>query len=203
MFLGYLGLGALSLQEGRSFLSGRMGEKVLGENVTIWDDATDPRSLAAPFDWEGQPKRNVTLIEKGVARTVVYDSYTANREGKESTGHALPAPNTVGPLPTNLFLAAGEASLNDMIESTKRGLLVTRFHYVNVIHEKETIITGMTRDGLFLIEHGRVTRPARNLRFTQSIVGALSKVEMVGREGRLTEYAYVPALKIGKFSFTS
>jgi predicted Zn-dependent protease len=203
MFLGYLGLGALSLQEGRSFLSGRMGEKVLGENVTIWDDATDGRSLAAPFDWEGQPKRKVTLIEKGVGRTVVYDSYTANREGRESTGHALPAPNTVGPLPINLFLAPGEASLNDMIESTKRGLLVTRFHYVNVIHEKETIITGMTRDGLFLIEHGKVTRPARNLRFTQSIVGALSKVEMVGREGRLTEYAYVPALKIAAFTFTS
>jgi predicted Zn-dependent protease len=203
MFLGYLGLGALSLQEGRSFLTDRLGEKVMGENITIWDDATDPRGLAIAFDWEGQPKRKVVLIEHGVARQVVYDSYTASREGKKTTGHALPAPNTAGPLPLSLFLAPGEASLDEMIASTDRGLLVTRFHYVNVVHEKQTIITGMTRDGTFLIEHGRLTRPVKNLRFTQSIVEAFNRVEMIGRECQLGDYAYVPALKIGKFAFTS
>jgi len=203
MFLGYLGLGALSVQEGRSFLTGRLGERVVGESITIWDDGTDSRSLAMPFDWEGQPKRKVMLIENGVARNVVYDSYTANREGKQNTGHALPAPNTHGPLPLNLFLEPGEASVDEMVASMERGILVTRFHYVNVVHEKETVITGMTRDGTFLIEDGKRTKPLKNLRFTQRVVEALSHVEMIGREGKLEEHAYVPALKIGKFSFTS
>jgi predicted Zn-dependent protease len=201
--LAYMGLGALALQEGRSFLAGRIGEKVMGESISIWDDATDGRQLAFPFDFEGVPKRKVMLIEKGVARTVVYDSYTANREGKHSTGHALPAPNTHGPMPLHLFLGTGEASLDEMIGSTERGILVTRFHYTNVVHEKETIITGMTRDGTFLVENGEVARPLKNLRFTQSILEALNRVEMVGKEARLSEYAYVPALKIARLTFTS
>jgi predicted Zn-dependent protease len=175
----------------------------MGDNITIWDDATDPRGLATPFDWEGQPKRKITLIENGVARNVVYDSYTANKEGKQNTGHALPAPNTGGPLPLNLFLASGDASADEMIASTQRGILVTRFHYVNIIHEKDTILTGMTRDGTFLIENGKRTKPLKNLRFTQSIVEALSNVETIGKESALAEYAYVPPLKISKFSFTS
>jgi predicted Zn-dependent protease len=203
MFLGYLGLGALALQEGRSFLSGRLGEKVVGDNITIWDDATDPRGLASPFDWEGQPKRKIVLIENGVARSVVYDSYTANKEGTQSTGHALPAPNTGGPLPLNLFLASGDASMDEMIASTQRGILVTRSHYVNVVHEKDTILTGMTRDGTFLIENGKRTKPLKNLRFTQSIVEALSNVEAIGKDPELAEYAYVPPLKVKAFSFTS
>ncbi len=202
-FLGYLGMGALALQEGRSFLTGKLGGKVAGDNVTIWDDGTDGRGLAMPFDWEGQPKRKVTLIENGIGRGVVYDSYTATREKRETTGHALPAPNTAGPLPLNMFLAPGEASLDEMVASTRRGILVTRFHYVNVVHERETILTGMTRDGTFLIENGKRTKPLKNLRFTQSVLGALSMVEMIGKECALAEYAYVPALKVGKFSFTS
>ena len=203
MFLGYIGFGALAVQEGRSFMTGRLGEKVMGDNITIWDDATDPRGLATPFDWEGQPKRKIVLIENGVARSVVYDSYTAGREGKQTTGHALPAPNTAGPLPLNMFLGAGDASVDDMVASTQRGILVTRFHYVNIVHEKDTIITGMTRDGTFLIEDGKRTKPLKNLRFTQSIVEALSNAAMIGREPALAEYAYVPTLKISKFSFTS
>jgi len=202
-FLGYLGMGALALQEGRSFLTGRLGEKVAGDNVTIWDDGTDGRGLAMPFDWEGQPKRKVMLVENGIGRGVVYDSYTAAREKRETTGHALLAPNTAGPLPLNMFLAPGEASLDEMVASTERGILVTRFHYVNVVHERETILTGMTRDGTFLIEKGKRTKPLKNLRFTQSVLGALSKVEMIGKECALAEYAYVPALKVGQFSFTS
>lgn len=201
--LAYVGLGALAYQEGRSFLSGRLGERVVGENITIWDDATDPRQLAFPFDWEGVPKRKVVMIEKGVARTPVYDSYTAAIEGRASTGHALPAPNTYGPMPLHLFMGEGEASLEDMIASTERGILVTRFHYTNVVHERQTTITGMTRDGTFLIERGQVTRPLRNLRFTQSIVEALGRVELVGREAVLCEYAHVPPLKVTRFAFTS
>jgi predicted Zn-dependent protease len=203
VMLANMGMGAMAFQEGRSFMSGRIGEKLVGDNITIWDDATDPRQRAVPFDWEGVAKRKVTMIEKGIARGPVYDSYTAHKEGRKSTGHGFPAPNTWGPAPTHLFLAPGEATLSEMIAATERGLLVTRFHYTNVVHEKQTIFTGMTRDGTFLIENGKVVRPVRNLRFTQSILAALSDVEMIGRGGQLTEYAYAPALRIGRFAFTS
>jgi len=202
-FLGYLGFGALAFQEGRSFLSGRMGERVMGDNITIYDDPLDPRALPLAFDWEGVPAQKVMLIENGVARGIVYDSYTAGKEGKQSTGHATAAPSTHGPYPFHLFLAPGGATLQDMIASTDRGILVTRFHYTNIVHEKQTIITGMTRDGTFLIERGKITKPLKNLRFTQSIVEALSNVSMAGREGVLTESAHAPALKVERFSFTS
>ncbi len=201
--LAYMGMGALAFQEGRSFMCDRIGQRIVGENVTISDDATDMRHIALPFDWEGVAHQKVTIIENGIAHGPVYDSYTANKEGRESTGHAFPAPNTFGPVPTHLFLASGDASVEDMIASTERGILVTRFHYTNVVHEKHTIFTGMTRDGTFLIESGKVSKPVKNLRFTQSILEALSNVQMIGREGYLCEYAWVPALKIGKFAFTS
>jgi predicted Zn-dependent protease len=201
--LAYMGMGAMAFQEGRSFMSGRIGEKLAGENITIWDDATDARQRAIPFDWEGVAKRRVTIIENGIARGPVYDSYTAHKEGRKSTGHAFPAPNTFGPAPIHVFLGDGDASVEQMVASTERGLLITRFHYTNIVHEKQTIFTGMTRDGTFLIENGRIARPVKNLRFTQSILGALSDVQMIGKGGQLTEYAYVPALKIGRFAFTS
>jgi predicted Zn-dependent protease len=201
--LSWIGFGANAYQEGRSFLSNRLGEQVMGGNITIWDDATDSRNHPFPFDGEGVPKRKTMLIENGLARGVAYDTYTAAKAGAQTTGHALPAPNVYGPLPTNLFLGPGDTSVEEMIASMGRGILITRFHYTNFIHEKETIITGMTRDGTFLIEDGKVARPIQNLRFTQSIVEAFQQVEMVGGERQLTEYAYVPALKIARFNFTS
>lgn len=201
--LGYMGLGALAVQEGRSFLTGRLGEKIMGENITIFDDATDLRHLAFPFDWEGLPSRRTVIVENGVALTPVYDTYTATKEGKASTGNALPAPNTYGPLPTHLFLESGDATVEDMIAATDRGILVTRFHYTNIIHEKKTTFTGMTRDGTFLIEGGKIVKPVKNLRFTQSIIEALGNVEMIGRGGQASDYSFTPAVKIGKFAFTS
>jgi predicted Zn-dependent protease len=201
--LAYMGMGAMAFQEGRSFMSGRLGEKITGDNITISDDATDPRQRAMPFDWEGVAKRKVTIIEHGIARGPVYDSYAGHKEGTKSTGHAFPAPNTFGPAPTHLFLASGEATIGDMIASTERGILVTRFHYTNIVHEKHTIFTGMTRDGTFLIQDGKIAWPVKNLRFTQNILEALANVEMIGREGKLVENAYVPAVKVGRFAFTS
>lgn len=201
--LSYMGMGAMAFQEGRSFMAGRIGEKITGDTITIWDDPADPRQLASAFDWEGVPRQKVTIIENGIARGPVYDSYTANKEDKESTGHAFPAPNTFGPVPTHLFLQPGDATVDDMVASTDRGILVTRFHYTNIVHEKHTTFTGMTRDGTFLVENGKVTKPIKNFRFTQSILDALANVQMIGKGGQLVEYAYVPALKISKFAFTS
>lgn len=207
-YLTYLGCGALAVQEKRSFMTDRFGDKIVGRNISLWDDGLDPQGLPVPFDYEGVPKRKVEFIREGLATSVVYDTYTAGREeGKESTGHALPAPNPYGPLSANLFMAAGEATKEEMLASTERGIWVTRFHYMNPVHRFKTIITGMTRDGTFLIETGEITRPIKNLRFTQSILEALSSVEMIGKERKLLLSSHlgcgcVPALKIDNFTFT-
>ncbi len=208
-YLAYLGMGALSVQENRSFMSGRIGQPVTGENITIWDDGFDPRGIMFPFDYEGVPKQKVVLIEEGIARGVVYDSASANKEpGKTSTGHGLPAPNTMGPIPTNLFMKPGDATAEDMIASTKKGIWVTRFHYVNPVHPVKAILTGMTRDGTFLIEDGKITRPLKNLRFTQSILEAFSHAEMLGRDLKMIKMGFgnfatcAPAAKINGFTFT-
>jgi len=204
--LGWIGLGALTVQEKRSFMAGKIDERVASPLVTIWDDGYDPRGLPMPFDFEGVPKQRVSLIEEGIARGVVYDLETAAREGRQSTGHGLPAPNTWGPMPANLFMASGEASMEELIASVDRGLLVTRFHYTVPIHEQRTVTTGMTRDGTFWIENGEVAYPVKNLRFTQSYIGALDNVEILGRDIRLTQAwsggNYAPAVKLNSFRFT-
>lgn len=206
-YLALMGFGALAVQEQRSFMAGKFGQQIVGQNISIWDDGLDTSGFPMPFDFEGVPKQRVDLIERGVARGVVYDSYTAGREeGKASTGHALPAPNTSGPLPLHLFMACGEATRGEMLASTERGLWITRFHYIRPVHPLQTIITGMTRDGTFLIEGGEIARPVRNLRFTQSILEALSNVEAIGPTTRLNRgflgAARAPALKLRNFTFT-
>jgi predicted Zn-dependent protease len=147
------------------------------------------------------------MIERGVFRGGVYDLRTAKLAGTTTTGHALPSPNPEGPFPLNLFMEPGEASLQDMIAATERGLLVTRFHYSNVVHPVESTITGMTRDGTFLIERGEIAHPVKNLRFTQSILEALKDTTMLGQQTELaSEFFFsasrVPALRIESFNFS-
>jgi predicted Zn-dependent protease len=197
-------LHALAHQEGRSFTTRKMGQPVCGSNISLWDDGCDPRGLQRPFDYEGVPRQRVDLIKSGVLVGVTYDSFTAGREpGAVNTGHALPPPNTWGPVPMNLFLSTGEHSVEDMIAATDRGVLVTRFHYTNMVHPVHTVFTGMTRDGTFLVEKGQVVGGIKNMRFTQSILEALSHVDMIGREGCALDWAWVPALRIEGFHFSS
>lgn len=204
--LAYAGFSALAVQEGRSFMAGKFGQRIADERISIWDDALDPRTIGMPFDFEGVPKRKVKFIDKGVAAGVVYDSYTAGREGKSSTGHALPAPNPYGPLPTNLFMAVGDKPASEMIAALDRGIFVTRFHYTNLEDPLKTVLTGMTRDGTFLIEGGELEAGIKNLRFTQSILEALQRVEDVSAENELVDSmlgpALVPYLEIREFNFT-
>lgn len=207
--MSYTGFSALAMQEGRSFMVGKIDQQIVDPRISIWDDGQDPTGIPIPFDFEGVPKHRVELIEKGVARGVVYDSYHAGKEeGKTSTGHALPAPNAFGPLPINLFFSPGNSTLEDMIKSTKRGVYVTRFHYTRPVEPTKVVITGMTRDGTFLIENGEIACPVKNLRFTQSYLESLNTVEMIGKESRLlTGLASiardsVPTLKLGAFTFT-
>jgi predicted Zn-dependent protease len=209
MMMAFTGFSAVAMQEGRSFMSGKIGQQIVDPRVSIWDDGQDPRGLPWPFDFEGVPKQRVDLIEKGVARGVVYDSYRAGKEeGKSSTGHALPAPNSFGPFPLNAFFGPGDATLEEMISSTERGLYVTRFHYTRPVEPTQVVVTGMTRDGTFLIENGKIAYPVKNLRFTQSYLEALNQVDMIGEELRLLAGmgglggTLQPALKLGSFNFT-
>lgn len=212
-FLGYLGFHALAVQEGRSFFCNQFGKKMVNEKVTIYDDGLDHEGLQVPFDFEGVPKQRVTFFERGIAREVTYDSFTGSREGKESTGHGLIAPNTSGPVPVNLFMERGESTLEEMIRSVRRGIYVTRFHYTNVVEPMKAVITGMTRDGTFLIEEGEIKRPIKNLRFTESILKALSRVTAITRDRKIcsegTVYSrrfitgtVVPGVKIDGFNFS-
>jgi predicted Zn-dependent protease len=202
--LGYLGFSALAVEEERSFAS--PGRVVGSDLVTIWDDGSDPAGLPLAFDYEGVAKQRVSLVDAGVCRDVVYDAETAARAGRRSTGHGLPAPNPYGPFPINMLMAPGDATRDDLVGGLDRGLLVTRFHYTNPVHPKLAIVTGMTRDGTFLVEDGKIVGPVRNLRYTQSYLEALAGVEAVGRERRTLRGflggAAVPAVRIAAWSFT-
>jgi PmbA protein len=204
-YLGFMGLSAQAVQEERSFMNGHFGEQLAAASVSIYDDAFDAEGLPIGFDFEGVPKQRVQMIDQGIARAVVYDSFTANREGKENTGHALPAPNTSGPYPMNLMMAAGEASREDLFKGIERGVYVTRFHYCNIVHPVRTLFTGMTRDGTFLIEHGELTQPVKSFRFTQSILETLAAVEAISKQRiQVRDYTTIvaPAIRSGKFNFT-
>ncbi|MBI5289008.1 MAG: TldD/PmbA family protein [Chloroflexi bacterium] len=209
-FFSYLSFGALAFMEKRSFMSGRLGERVMGENISIWDDGLDERGLPAAFDYEGVPKQRVNFIEDGVAKNVCWDTYYATKAGPDhfSTGHALPAGATIGPLPLHLFMAPGDAGADDMVKSTKRGIWVSRFWYTRTVHPLNVVTTGMTRDGTFIIEDGKIAGPVRDLRFTQGYVEALNHIDAVGRDPMLVlgdvggGARLVPALKIAKWNFT-
>jgi PmbA protein len=208
-FLAWIGFAGREYIEGRSCFSGKAGEQVAADAVSIWDDAIDPGTIGVGFDFEGTPRRRVDLIRDGVFLDAVYDRRTARQRGSASgsTGHGLPPPNPEGPFPLNLSMATGDATIEDMIASTDRGVLVSRFHYANVVNPIESTLTGMTRDGTFLIEGGEITRPVRNLRFTQSVIEALKSASMIGREAELcSEFFFsaslVPALKVDAFNFS-
>ena len=202
--LGYLGFSALAVQEDRSFVE--IGKRLGSDLVTVRDDAGDPAGLPMAFDYEGVAKQRVPLLERGICAGLVYDAQTAARDGVRSTGHGLPAPNPYGPFPLNMVMDAGTTAREDLIAGMGRGLLVTRFHYTNPVHPKLGIVTGMTRDGTFLVEDGKIVAPVRNLRFTQSYPEALACVVGVSRARRTLKGflggVVVPAIRVEAFTFT-
>ncbi len=207
-FFGYLAFDGKAYLEGRSPISGRLGEKVASELVTLVDDALDPRGLPSPFDFEGVPKRKLVLIEKGIAKAVCHDLSSARRAGTESTGHGLPRPNSEGPVPLHLRLEPGTEPEQALLSRMERGILVTRFHYSNVLHPKRAVITGMTRDGTFWVEEGEIKYGLKNLRFAQGILDALAATEGVGSELELVKEFFfgitqAPALLVRGFRFVS
>jgi predicted Zn-dependent protease len=197
---------ATALADKRSCLNDRMGKPIFGENISVTDDAYHPLQLGAPFDGEGMPREKVALVQNGVPKNLVYSRVSAKAAKKKPTGHGFTLPNEYGEAPMNLVFAGGNDSIEKMIASTDRGLLVTRLWYIREVDPYEKIMTGMTRDGLFLVEKGKVTSAVKNFRFNQSLLDMLKNVQMMGPAVRATgEEAFemvVPAMKVRDFHFS-
>ncbi|MCI4319223.1 MAG: metallopeptidase TldD-related protein [Thermoplasmata archaeon] len=211
-YLGYLGFAGKAQEDGWSCLAHRRGRAIAPSSVNLLDDARSPLTLPAAIDYEGAAKRVTPLVQRGTARGAVVDLVTGGHLKQAPTGHAGP-PETpygeVGATPAHMILGPGPASFDDLLRATGDGILVTRFHYVRVVHPGRGVITGMTRDGTYRIERGRLGAPLKNLRFTESVLRMLKGIEALGRERRCfaDERGYTcvnaPAGVVGKFTFTS
>jgi predicted Zn-dependent protease len=215
MFWDYSGMAIL---DQRSFLTGRIGTKLFGENITIWDDVAHPLQAGSPFDGEGMRRMRLPLVENGVVKRVVYARATAERMNRsehkdkagpiEPTGHGFPLPNEMGEMPLSIVFASPQdpKTLAQMIAATERGVLVTRLWYIREVDPYEKIVTGMTRDGTFLVENGLIKQGVRNFRFNESLIHMLSNVEAMSAPlrscGEESFDMVVPAMKIGDFNFT-
>jgi len=208
--LSYVSNGFLGswFQDGTSFVKHNLGKQVFDEKFSLKDDARDVATLyVTPVDGEGVPKRALTLVKNGFVdeSSICYDSYTAGKEQKSSTGHALvPFFEAFGTGPdlVNIVLEPGQASEEEMIKETKYGVYVSRFHYVRTVNQPRMILTGLTRDGTFLIENGEITKPVRNLRFTDSFLDVYKGTQMVGKDRERQQLATVSPLKVAKLRFT-
>lgn len=213
--LGFLfwDFGGQALLDQRSFLSDRMGQHLFGDNISIADDVRHPLQSGAPFDGEGMPRQSVRLVEEGWARQLVYARLSAARMARvhpewnpQPTGHGFPLPNEYGEAPMNIVMTGGATSIDEMIGSTERGILVSRLWYIREVDPYQKIVTGMTRDGTFLIESGRLSRGLRNLRFNQSLIEMLNQVQALGpavrAAGEESFEMVVPTLKVAGFQFT-
>src|SRR5918999_204117 len=204
-YLSYSGFGAKQVIDGESFLSTRSGQRVAAESVTITDDVDHSSSIGIGFDFEGVPKQKVAVIESGVARGPVTDFRTAQQLGVRPTGHSSGSAE-FGPFAANVVMERGAASLEDMLTGVSDGVLVTRFHYVNILDRPSVLLTGMTRDGTFRLQDGEIAGPVHNLRFAHSALDALDTVQDIGAdlEAFVPEFSsfgstVAPALRVGSF----
>jgi len=208
IFLDAYGFSAKVAEEGMSFV--QLGEQQFDPTVEIWDDATDPRSLYVGFDAEGTPKPKLDLVRRGVTTNVLHTRRTAAKAGVSSTGHAAPGAEAFGPFGTNMFVGGGSSSLEELVGDVDRGIYVSTFNYCRILDPKTLVVTGLTRNGTFMIENGRITDPISNLRFTQSFIDALGEgnVRGVGSDGRFADsefgptFVHAPSMRLGSWRFT-
>jgi predicted Zn-dependent protease len=206
-YLGYIGFSAIPYQNGSSFVKYFLNKQVFDEKLTVKDDARDPRTFyMTPIDGEGVPKKLKFLIKNGIVseESICYDSLRAGKENKKSTGHSVP-PITRWfydmPVPFNMIMEPGDSRIEEMIEETKHGIFVTYFHYVNPVEPTKAILTGLTRDGTFLIENGEVTKPIVNMRFTDSMLSALKNIPLLGKNQEMVKGTTVTPIKLNKLRF--
>jgi len=204
-YMSFIGFSAKSIQNQISFLTSRQGEKVFDERLNIYDDHTDENTMSLPFDFEGYPRKKLNLIRNGVFEEAVYDAQSARTDGVKNTGHSVDMPSRGG-IPLHLVVGTGNEDMDDLIGKTEDGLLVTRFHYMNVINPRESLLTGLTRDGLLRIKDGEIVGALKNMRFTDSIMRMFNNISGISTERERTPgffgNFYVPAMKIDDFRFT-
>src|SRR5207245_4621522 len=197
---------ATAVEDKRSCLNERLGQQLFGQNISITDDVFHPLQQGAPFDGEGVPRQRVLLVDRGVPKNLVYSRASAKIARRKPTGHGFALPNEYGEAPMNLMFSGGDSSVEKMVASTDRGLLVTRLWYIREVDPYEKVLTGMTRDGLFLVEKGKVAGAVKNFRFNQSLIEMLKNVELMTPAVRATgEESFemvVPAMKVRDFHFS-
>ena len=187
---------ARTADEGRSFMSKegggtKLGEKIVDERVNIWSDPLHPEVPSSTWNGQGQPLKKMTWIENGVVKNLAYSRYWASQQGVEAV-----------PFPSNGIMAGGDASLEDLIKDTKKGILVTRLWYIRTVDPQTLLYTGLTRDGTFYIENGKIKHPIKNFRFNESPIIMLNNLETLGQQVRVNG-SLIPYMKIRDFTFTS
>lgn len=206
----YIGFGASAFIDGTSFMRGKTGKKIMDKKITIYDDGNDPSGFPVPFDFEGVKKQGLDIVRNGVAKGIAFDTFLAKKCKRKTTGHALTSEDIEGPFPSNVFIKEGNHTVEEMVSMVERGILVTRFHYVNGLLDTRTAsMTGMTRDGTFYIEDGKIKYPVEDMRFTESILEAFSRIEAISSKRQAFPVPWsdvganiVPALLIKGFNFS-
>lgn len=207
-YTGYTAFNGKMIMEGKSFVCNNRGKKIFPETITVSDDPFDELTMPIPFDLVGYPREKIDLIKDGVIKDGVYDHLTALKYNKKCTGNTLPPEHaSFGALPFNLVMKKGSNSVEEMISSTKKGIYISRFHYVNILNPMSVQLTGMTRDGTFLIEGGKLGRAIKNMRFNTSVIDMLKAVDMISKE-RQTKSGFIgstvaPYLRTNNFTFSS
>ncbi|PKP55572.1 hypothetical protein CVT91_15365 [Candidatus Atribacteria bacterium HGW-Atribacteria-1] len=207
-YTGYTAFNGKMIMEGKSFVCHNQGKKIFPETITVSDDPFDELTMPIPFDLVGYPREKIDLIKDGVIKDGVYDHLTALKYNRKCTGNTLPPEHaSFGALPFNLLMKEGSNSVEEMISSTKKGIYISRFHYVNILNPMSVQLTGMTRDGTFLIEDGKLGRAIKNMRFNTSVVDMLKAVDMISKE-RQTKPGFIgptvaPYLRTNNFTFSS
>jgi len=207
--IGRLGFSARAYQDGYSFITDKIGSQVFDEKLTIVDKGRSLETYSAlPFDGDGTPKGTLSLVKNGVAENLCYDNYTALKDGTDSTGHAS-LKSRGGffrgyPSANNMVMTPGNASMDELVKETKRGVLITRLHYVNPIRRDKAVISGLTRDACWLIENGEIIHPIKVMRFTDSVPRVMSAIDIIGGVSTVQKLAggTVPAIKVAGFKFT-
>jgi len=199
-------MGAESVEDGDSFAIGKIGERVFGENLTIIDDATNPVLKPLLFDYEGTPRKTVSLIDKGVVRTCLYDNKLAFRHKTDNTGHAVSNKGRGG-YPSNIIVEPGNKTIEELIGAVNSGVYINEFHYTNLVNPRQLQVTGLTRNGTFLIENGKITKPITTMRFTVSLLELFNEIIALSNDRTLVDSYFgaslVSAVSLDKFVFTS
>ena len=207
-YAGYTAFNGKTIMEGKSFICHNQGKKIFQETITVSDDPFDELTMPLPFDLVGYPREKIYLIKDGVVKDGVYDHLTALKYNRKCTGNTLsPEYASFGALPFNLVMEEGDSTIDEMISDTKKGIYISRFHYVNILNPMSIQLTGMTRDGTFLIENGKLGRAIKNMRFNTSVVDMLKAVDMISKK-RQTKEGFVgptvaPYLRTNNFTFSS